>query len=142
MKRVKYRLLDRIISIVFLIWCVAIFIKVYKPTSVFEFLFSSIFLVAYIIFSAFIITLIAYFLYWHIDFDNEQFIFCTIFKKPLAIKYSDIEKIDIKYINTKNGIYDKLTFQLKNTDIQPCISLPENAENYEDFFNLVMMKTE
>lgn len=129
-------------SIVFLIWCVAIFIKVYKPTSVFEFLFSSIFLVAYIIFSAFIITLIAYFLYWHIDFDHEQFIFYTIFKKPLAIKYSDIEKIDIKYINTKNGIYDKLTFQLKNTDIQPCISLPENAENYEDFFNLLMMKTE
>lgn len=142
MKKVKYRLLDRIISIVFLIWFVAIFIKVYKPTSIFEILFSSIFLVVYIIAFAFIITLIAYFLYWRIDFDNEQFIFRTIFRKPLMIKYSDIEKIDIKYINTKNGIYDKLTFQLKNTDIQPCISLPENAENYEDFFNLVMMKTE
>lgn len=142
MKKVKYRLLDRMMSIVFLIWVVAIFIKVYKPTSIFEILFSSIFLVAYIIFSAFIITLVAYFLYWQIDFDNEQFIFRTIFKKPLTIKYSDIEKIDIKYINTKNGIYDKLTFQLKNTDIQPCISLPENAENYEDFLNFLMIKTE
>lgn len=129
-------------SIVFLIWSVAIFIKVYKPTSIFEILFSSIFLVAYIIFSAFIITLVAYFLYWQIDFDNEQFIFRTIFKKPLTIKYSDIEKIDIKYINTKNGTYDKLTFQLKNMDIQPCISLPENAENYKDFFNFLMIKTE
>lgn len=142
MKKVKYRLLDRIMSIVFLIWVVVIFIKVYKPTSIFEILFSSIFLVAYIIFSAFIITLVAYFLYWQIDFDNEQFIFRTIFKKPLTIKYSDIEKVDIKYINTKNGVYDKLTFQLKNTDIQPCISLPENAENYEDFFNWLMTKTE
>lgn len=142
MKKVKYRLLNRIMSIVFLIWVVAIFIKVYKPTSIFEILFSSIFLVAYIIFSAFIITLIAYFLYWRIDFDNEQFIFRTIFKKPLTIRYMDIEKIDIKYINTKNGIYDKLTFQLQNTDIQPYISLPENAENYDDFLNFLMIKTE
>ena len=58
------------------------------------------------------------------------------------IKYSDIEKVDIKYINTKNGVCDKLTFQLKNTDIQPYIFLSENAENYEDFFNCLMTKTE
>lgn len=125
-----------------LIFFSAIFIKGYNPTSVFEILFSSLFLVVYIIFSAFIITLIAYFLYWRIDFDNEQFIFRTIFRKPLTIKYSDIEKIDIKYINTKNGICNKLTFHLKNTDIQPCISLPDTAENYEDFYNLLMIKTE
>ncbi|MDE6520787.1 MAG: hypothetical protein K2K91_10100 [Ruminococcus sp.] len=140
MKRVKYQLLDRMMPIVALIFFSAVFIKVYNPTSVSEFLFSSIFLVAYIIFSAFIITLIAYFLYWRIDFDNEQFIFYTIFRKPLMIKYSDIEKIDIKYINTKNGVCDKLTFQLKNTNIQPYIFLLENAENYEDF--LSFLKTE
>lgn len=117
-----------------LIFFSAIFIK--------EILFRSIFLVVYIIAFAFVITLIAYYFYWRIDFDNEQFIFRTIFKKPLTIKYGDIEKIDIKCINIENDICDKLTFHLKNTDIQPCISLPENAENYEDFFNFLMIKTE
>lgn len=88
------------------------------------------------------ITLIAYYFYWRIDFDNEQFIFRTIFRKPMTIKYSDIEKIDIKYINAKNCICNKLTFHLKDTDILPCISLPDTAENYEDFFNFLMIKTE
>lgn len=128
--------------IVVLIFFSAVFIKVYNPTSASEFLFSSIFLVVYIIASAFIIALIVYFFYWQIDFDNEQFIFRTIFKKPLTIKYSDIEKVDIKHINTKNGVCDKLTFQLKNTDIQPYILLPENSENYEDFFNCLTSETE
>ncbi len=142
MGKVRYRLLERILSVVFLIWFVFIFITFYKPESIFEILFSSIFLVVYIMGLAFVITLIIYLFYWRIDFDNKHFIFRTIFKKPVKIKYSDIEKIDIKYINTKNGICDKLTFHLKNMNIQPVISLPENAENYDEFFNLLMIKTE
>lgn len=142
MKKVRYRLLERILSIVALIWFIFIFITVYKPESVFEILFSSVFLVVYMISLAFVITLITYLFYWHIDFDNEQFIFRTIFKEPVTIRYSDIEKIDIKYINTKNGISDRLTFHLKVTNVQPVISLPENADNYDEFFDLLMLMTE
>lgn len=142
MKKVRYRLFDRIMSIAFLIWYMFVFIMVYKPASIFEILFSSIFIIIYIIGFAFVVTLITHFFYWQIDFDNEQFIFRTIFKKSITIKYNDIAKIDIKYMNTRNGICDKLTFHLKNTNIQPYILLPENADNYNEFFDLLMLITE
>lgn len=70
-----------------------IFDAVYLSISILAIIFDSDYI--FLIPAATLTIYTAYILYWRIDFDEEHFVYRTIFRKTLYIKYNE-------YINTKN----------------------------------------
>ena len=90
-----------------------------------------------------ILIITTYYLHWKIDFNNDFFIYLSIFRSPIKIKYSKIKKMNVHEVHYKDCIHDDLIFYLTNHKLSTFrVSLPKNSENYNEFFNILMIKTE
>ncbi len=143
MKEVRQSLLVRITGIIFIVIFSFISLHLFRNFDPDNYIFNILFI--YLAFKMVMAMLIiaAYYLYWKIDFNSEYFIYHCLFRNPVQIKYSSIEKISVRDVYYKNCIHNDITLQLKSN--KPSIfriSLPTNAENYSEFFNILMMKTE
>ena len=90
-----------------------------------------------------ILIITTYYLHWKIDFNNDFFIYLSIFRSPITIKYINIKKMNVHEVHYKDCIHDDLIFYLTNHKLSTFrVSLPKNSENYNEFFNILMIKTE
>lgn len=143
MKEVRQSLLNRSVSPIIIIAFVLVLVQVLKDLKAGNYIFNIIFTCMSLILIAAAIIGTAYYFRWKIEFDNEHFIFRSLFQKPILIKYNNIEKISVRNVHYKDCIHNNITFHLtNNTPSVFHLSLPTNAENYSEFFNLLMIKTE
>lgn len=143
MKEVRQSLLKRILCPLIIIVFVFVIIRLFINFDPDNYIFNILLIYLALKATAAEAFLTAYYMRWKIDFDNEHFIFYSLFQNPVLIKYSSIEKISVHDVHYKDCIHNDITFHLKNDKPNIFrISLPTNAENYSDFFHILMMKTE
>lgn len=143
MKTVRQSLFVRITSIIFIVIFSFIALHLFRNFDPDNYMFNILFI--YLAFKMVMAILIitAYYLYWKIDFNNDFFIYYCLFRSPITIKYSNIKKMNVREVHYKDCIHDDLTFYLTNHKLSTFrISLPTNAENYSEFFNILIIKTE
>lgn len=143
MKKVRYSLMQRITFFIVTIIFVFVIVNIYKNLNPADYIFNILFVCMSLKLIAFTSLATAYYIHWRIDFNNEHFIFYRLFQKPVTIKYSDIERLSIRDTHYRDCIHNDITFYMTDNKISvPRISIPTNAENYDEFFNLLMIKTE